>query len=162
MTWLAPICTGPVHSDLARDQVDPACRPNTVPRPSPTTPTAATTTAVVRCDEPECAGSATAATGAAGAGAAALESDAASTGTSTVSLEASLPTSIVDDQLCLPGALASILCGPGSTGIAEPSSAGCTSTPSRWISTVAVPLGAWMVSVDNRDSSAAARCVARS
>ena len=64
------------------------------------------------------------------------------------------------NHLALPGAVASITCLPGSTGIAEPSSAGSTTAPSRRTSSPCVADASGlsvMVRRDNFCSSADAR-----
>ena len=79
-----------------------------------------------------------------------------SVGIVTVSAAPSLSTLMVVDHAFFCGALALTVCEPGSTGMATPTSAFCTSAPSRLIARPS-SAGATMVSRASFGASAAAR-----
>ncbi len=125
-----------VQPALALLQSEEAFQPRYAPAPMPMTPTAPTTMATVRCDEPPAAETSTGGmtdldAGEPLAGVAEGEVSSDRIGTSTDTLAAPAATSTTLDHFCLPGAVASMTCRPGSMGMPLPRAAGSTGVPSR-------------------------------
>jgi hypothetical protein len=136
---------------------DLALSPNAVPTPRPTTPTPATTRPNVRRLAPDELASTPSVSP---AGAVAVCAGASSSGgmvTTTLALSPS--TLAVVCHGFFPGAVTSMTCDPGSTGMAVPQSARPTAVPSRLISSPAITAASAdvMVSFDRRGASAPAR-----